>query len=222
MKINTSSKKERLILEEKINAVTHFAGILLSIAATVLMIVKASYHGSAISIVSAAVFGASLIMLYTASTLYHSATNIRRKYKLNKFDHSAIYILIAGTYTPFSIVLLQGGWGWSIFGVQWGLAIIGSLYKIFWYKPKYRAISAFAYVAMGLVIVVAAKPLAETISEKCFIWLAIGGLSYIVGVFFYLNKKIPFGHGIFHLFIIGGSFAHFWAIYNYILPNLTL
>ena len=214
--------KEKIILEEKVNSITHFIGILLSIAATALMIVKASYYGSAISIVSAAVFGASLILLYLASTLYHSAKNIRLKYKLNKFDHSAIYILIAGTYTPFSIVLLQGGWGWSIFGVEWGLAIIGTLYKIFWYKPKFRAISAFAYVAMGLVIVIAAAPLADVIAKKCFIWLAIGGASYIVGVFFYLYKKIPYGHGIFHLFVIGGSFAHFWAIYNYVLPNLTI
>lgn len=214
--------KEKIKREEIVNSLTHLIGIGLSIAATVLMIIKASYYGSAISIVSASIFGATLIILYLASTLYHSARNMRLKYKLNKFDHSAIYILIAGTYTPFSIVLLQGGWGWSIFGVQWGLAIIGTLYKIFWYKPKYRAISAFAYIAMGLVIVIAAQPLAKVIAEKCFIWLAIGGLSYIVGVFFYLSKKIPFAHGIFHLFIIGGSFAHFWAIYNYILPNLTI
>lgn len=214
--------KEKIKREEIVNSLTHLIGLGLSIAATVLMIIKASYYGSAISIVSASIFGATLIILYLASTLYHSARNMRLKYKLNKFDHSAIYILIAGTYTPFSIVLLQGGWGWSIFGVQWGLAIIGTLYKIFWYKPKYRAISAFAYIAMGLVIVIAAQPLAKVIAEKCFIWLAIGGLSYIVGVFFYLSKKIPFAHGIFHLFIIGGSFAHFWAIYNYILPNLTI
>jgi len=214
--------KEKIKREEIVNSLTHLIGIGLSIAATVLMVIKASYYGSAISIVSASIFGATLIILYLASTLYHSARNMRLKYKLNKFDHSAIYILIAGTYTPFSIVLLQGGWGWSIFGVQWGLAIIGTLYKIFWYKPKYRAISAFAYIAMGLVIVIAAQPLAKVITEKCFIWLAIGGLSYIVGVFFYLSKKIPFAHGIFHLFIIGGSFAHFWAIYNYILPNLTI
>ena len=216
------TQTERIRLEEKINCQTHLVGIALSIAATVLMIVKASYYGSAISIVSAAIFGATLIILYSASTLYHGAKNMRLKYKLNKFDHSAIYILIAGTYTPFSIVLLQGGWGWSIFGVQWGLAIIGTFYKIFWYKPKYRAISAFAYVAMGLVIIIAAQPLSEVIAKECFIWLAIGGAAYIIGVFFYLTKKIPFGHGIFHLFIIGGSFAHFWAIYNYVLPNLTI
>ncbi|MCF6183651.1 MAG: hemolysin III family protein [Bacteroidales bacterium] len=216
------TKRISIKTEETVNSSTHLIGLVLSIAATALMIVKASYYGSTISIVSAAIFGASLIVLYSASTLYHSTSNIRLKYKLNKFDHSAIYVLIAGTYTPFSIVLLQGGWGWSIFGVQWGLAIIGTFYKIFWYKPKYRAISAFAYIAMGLMIVIAAKPLAEVISVKCFTWLAIGGASYLIGVFFYLNKKIPLGHGIFHLFIIGGSFAHFWAIYNYVLPNLTL
>ena len=210
---------ERIRLEENINCQTHLVGIVLSIAATVLMIVKASYYGSTISIVSAAIFGTALIVLYSASTLYHSAKNVRLKFKLNKFDHSAIYILIAGTYTPFSIVLLQGSWGWSIFGVQWGLAIIGTFYKIFWYKPKYRAISAFAYVAMGLVIIIAAQPLSEVIAKDCFIWLSVGGAAYITGVFFYLTKKVPFGHGIFHFFILFGSFAHFWAIYNYVLPN---
>ncbi len=217
-----TTRKEQIQLEEKINCFTHFVGVLLSVVATVLMIIKASYHGSAISIVSAAIFGASLVLLYSASTLYHGAKNMRLKYKLNKFDHSAIYILIAGTYTPFSIVLLQGGWGWSIFGVQWGLAIAGTVYKIFWYKPKYRAISAFAYVAMGLVIVVAAKPLSEVITKECFVWLAAGGVAYIAGVFFYLTKKVPFGHGIFHLFILFGSFSHFWAVYNYILPDLKI
>ncbi len=206
---------------EIVNSVSHGIGVLLSILALILMLIRASFYGTSLSIVCAAIFGTSLILLYTASTLFHSAKNLRTKYRLNKFDHSAIYVLIAGTYTPFSLVLLQGGWGWSIFGVQWALAIVGILFKIFWYKPKFRAISAWTYVAMGLVIIVAIKPLLETMPRMGLIWLIIGGASYIIGVFFYLSKKIPLGHGIFHLFILGGSFAHFMAVYDYVLPNLS-
>lgn len=207
--------------DEIVNSVTHLIGFGLSITALVLMLVRSSLYGSAVSVVGSAVFGASLIVLYLSSSLYHAAKKIRLKAKLNKLDHSAIYVLIAGTYTPFTIVLLQGGWGWSIFGVQWGLAAIGIIFKIFWYKPKFRAISAWAYVAMGLVIVVAIRPLIDTISTAGLIWLSIGGAVYIAGVFFYLSKKIPFSHGIWHLFVMGGSLAHFFAIYDHVLPNLS-
>lgn len=208
--------------DEIVNSVTHLIGLGLSVTALVLMLVRSSYYGSPVSVVGAAVFGASLIVLYLSSSLYHAARKIRLKSKLNKLDHSAIYVLIAGTYTPFTIVLLQGGWGWSIFGVQWGLAAIGIIFKIFWYKPKFRAISAWAYVAMGLVIVIAVRPLVDSISTNGLIWLSIGGAVYLVGVFFYLSKRIPFAHGIWHLFVLGGSFAHFIAVYNHVLPNLNI
>ena len=207
--------------DEIVNSLTHLIGVGLSITALVLMIVRSSVYGTAISVVGGSIFGASLITLYLSSTLYHAAKKIKLKIKLNKLDHSAIYVLIAGTYTPFTIVLIQGGWGWSIFGVQWGLAIAGILFKVFWYKPKYRKISAWAYVAMGLVIVVALRPLIDSMSSMGLIWLAIGGIIYIVGVFFYLSKKIPFSHGIWHLFVLGGSIAHFFAIYDHVLPNLS-
>ncbi|MCF6365904.1 MAG: hemolysin III family protein [Bacteroidales bacterium] len=213
--------KANIKTNEIINCTTHLIGLGLSITALVLMIVRSAIYGSAISVVSAAIFGASLVVLYLASTLYHAAKNVKIKAKLNKFDHSAIYVLIAGTYTPFTIVALQGGWGWSIFGVQWGLAAIGILFKIFWYKKKFRVISAYAYIAMGLVMLIAIRPLFDSLSTAGLIWLGIGGIVYIVGVFFYLSKKIPFSHGIWHLFVIGGSFAHFIAIYNYVLPNLN-
>ena len=206
---------------ELVNSITHLIGLGMSITALVLMLVRSALHGTAISVVSASIFGASLIILYLASTLFHAAKKIRIKAILNKLDHSAIYVLIAGTYTPFTIVLLQGGWGWSIFGVQWGLATVGILFRIFWYKPKFRAISAWAYVAMGLVMIIAVKPLIDSLSTQGLIWLAIGGAIYITGVFFYLSKKIPFAHGIWHLFVMGGSIAHFFAIYNHILPNLS-
>jgi hemolysin III len=208
--------------DEIVNSVTHLIGVGLSITALVLMLVRSAIYGTAVSVVSAAIFGASLIILYLSSTLFHAAKKVRIKIKLNKLDHSAIYVLIAGTYTPFTIVLIQGGWGWSIFGVQWGLAIAGIIFKVFFYKPKWRKISAWAYVAMGLVIVVALEPLITSMSTMGLIWLAIGGVIYISGVFFYLSKRIPFAHGIWHLFVMGGSIAHFFAIYNHVLPNLSL
>jgi len=212
------SKTISVRTEEIVNSLTHGIGIGLSITALVLMVVKASLHGTTAGIVGAAIFGASLIILYTASTLFHSARRIRVKYFLNKFDHSAIYILIAGTYTPVTLVTLEGAWGWSIFGVIWGLAIAGVLFKLFWYKPKYRALSAWMYVGMGLVIVVAVYPLVQNMSVGGLIWLGVGMLTYIVGVLFYLWKNLPFAHGIFHLFVLAGSISHFFATYNHVLP----
>jgi hemolysin III len=208
--------------EEIVNSLTHFVGFGLSIAATVLMIVHSSFFGTASAIVGASIFGAGLIFLYLSSTLYHSARRIRIKYYLNKMDHSAIYILIASTYTPFTLVTLNGAWGWSILGAIWGMAILGVLFKIFWYKLKYRAVSAWAYVAMGLTIIIAVKPLYENLSSGGLLWLGIGGIAYIVGVFFYLSKRIPFAHGIFHLFCIAGSLAHFFAVYHFVLPNASM
>jgi len=206
-------------INEVVNSSTHGLGIVLSILALILMLIRATTYGTAISIVSVSVFGASLITLYTASTIYHGVSKIRLKYYLNKFDHSAIYVLIAGTYTPFSLITLPAGWGWSIFGVIWGLAFVGVGYKIFWYKKKYRAISAWAYVLMGVVIIVAIKPLYYSLDFFGLLWLLAGGVSYITGVFFYLSKKIPFSHGIFHLFVLLGSFCHFYSIYQYVLSS---
>jgi len=214
------TKSVSIKTEEIVNSTTHAIGIGLSITALVLMLVQAGFHGTASSVVGAAIFGASLIVLYTASTLFHGAKKLRIKYKLNKLDHSAIYILIAGTYTPFTLVTLDGAWGWSIFGTIWGLAVGGVLFKVFWYKPKYRALSAWAYVAMGSVIIVAIYPLVQNLSTMGLIWLLIGMVTYTLGVIFYLWEKLPFAHGIFHLFVLGGSIAHFFAIYHHVLPNL--
>lgn len=212
--MNISTKTNEIV-----SSFTHFAGLLLSVAALVLMLIRSSLYDSVISIISSAVFGLSLIILYLASTLYHASKYIRTKYLLNKFDHAAIYILIAGTYTPLTLVGLQGAWGWGIFGIEWALAIFGILFKFFWYKQKYRIVSAWAYVAMGLVILIALGPMIEKFSTPGLIWLAAGGVSYITGVLFYLSKRIPFAHGIFHLFVLGGSFCHFMSIYNYVLVD---
>ena len=211
--INKSKRNNEIV-----NTTTHFIGFLLSILALVLMLIKSNNSGTTLSTVGAIIFGSSLVILYAASSIYHYVSKMRLKYYLNKFDHSAIYVLIAGTYTPFTLVSLHGAWGWSIFAVIWSLALAGVLFKIFWYEQKYKAISAIAYVLMGLVIVIAINPLVDSLDFNGLMWLVAGGISYIVGVFFYLSKTIPFTHGIFHLFVLFGSFCHFYAIYFYVLP----
>jgi hemolysin III len=213
--------KEKSILnirtqEEIVNTATHFIGFLLSIWALVLLINK-SIDKQSITMVSVVIFGSSMILLYAASSIYHYIVKIRLKHFLQKIDHSAIYLLIAGTYTPFTLLILKGSWGWSIFGVIWGLAFVGIILKLFWYNEKLKSISAIAYVLMGLVILIAFKPLVENLHFNGLMWLIAGGVSYISGVFFYLAKKMPFAHGIFHLFVLGGSFCHFIAIYNYVI-----
>ncbi len=209
-------KKSLAYKEEIANIITHGVGLALSVAALVLLVVFASLKGDAWRIVSFTVYGVSLVVLYLASTLFHGAKNLRLKFKLNKFDHSAIYVLIAGTYTPFTLVTLRGSWGWTIFGIIWGLAIAGIIYKIYFYSAKYRNISAVIYILMGLLILIATQPMLENLPKPGLIWLSIGGASYILGVIFYVWKKLPFGHPIFHLFVLGGSISHFFAILWYV------
>jgi len=204
--------------EEKINVITHAIGLLLSIAALVLLIIHASSNGSTRHIVSFTIFGASMILLYSASTLYHysQTPNIRRK--LNILDHASIYVLIAGTYTPFTLVTLKGALGWSIFGITWGIALVGVFLKLF-YTGKYDKISTIAYVAMGWIIIFAVKPLIENLPLNGLYWLLAGGVFYTIGAILYSIKKIKFNHAIFHIFVLLGSFSHFMAIYFYVLKH---
>jgi len=204
--------------EETLNVITHGIGFLLSIAALVILIVSASKYGTAKHITSFAIFGGSLIVLYAASTLYHYAKNPDLRLKLNILDHSAIYVLIAGTYTPFTLVVLKGWVGWTIFGVSWGLAIAGIIFKVF-YFGKYDKISTIAYVLMGWVIIFAIKPLIESFPTPGLIWLFAGGLAYSIGAIFYSFKGVRFSHVIFHLFVLLGSFCHFMAVFLYVLPE---
>lgn len=203
--------------EEKLNIITHGLGFLLSIAALVILVVKASESGNATLITSLAIFGSSLIVLYAASTLYHYAKTPEIRYKLNILDHSAIYVLIAGTYTPFCLVILKGWVGWTIFGVSWGLALLGIIFKVF-YIGKYGKISTIAYVLMGWVIIIAIKPLIDNFPTPGLIWLLCGGLAYSIGAILYSVKKIRYNHAIFHVFVLIGSFCHFMAIFLYVLP----
>ena len=208
-----------LYLHEILNSLTHGIGVLLSIAGLVLLVVFASTREpDAWKIVSFSVYGFSLIMMYTASTLYHAFRDKRTKHFLNLFDHASIYVLIAGTYTPFTLVSLRGPWGWSIFGVIWGLAVAGVIFKLFFYSDKYRLISAIIYVAMGWIILIALGPLIKSVPAGGLYWLLAGGISYSAGVYFYIKRQNRFNHVIWHLFVLAGSICHFFAIFYHVLP----
>lgn len=211
--------KEKLInrytlAEEVFNSITHGVGALLSVAALVIMVAFASIRGDVWRIVSFSIYGFTLLFLFTSSTLYHSIFHEKAKQILRKFDHIAIYLVIAGSYTPITLIAMRGAWGWSIFGVVWALAILGIILKIV-SMEKLKAFSIFLYIMMGWIIVIAAKPMLAMIPPGLFTWLLIGGLMYTVGVIFYLWKR-PFNHGIWHLFVLAGSVTHYLGFLFYL------
>ena len=203
--------------EEKFNVISHAIGLVLSIIALILLVVYSAKYGSTWHIVSFSIYGASLIVLYSASTFYHYVQNPKLRYRLNIFDHSAIYVLIAGTYTPFTLVVLNGWIGWTIFGVSWGLAFLGIILKLF-FIGKYDKISTFAYVLMGWVVIFAIKPLINNLPFEGLMWLLAGGIFYTVGAVLYSIRDLKYNHAIFHIFVLLGSFAHFIAVFFYVLP----
>ncbi|MDX9696428.1 MAG: hemolysin III family protein [Bacteroidales bacterium] len=207
--IKTGKQRKK---EEIVNSTSHGLGIFIAIACTVLLIIRAANHGNAWHIVTYSIFGAGLINLYAASTLFHSALNIKRKYILNRFDHSSIYILIAATYTPFSLLGVKNAFGWVIFGLVWAMAIAGVIFKIWFYSSKYRSISAWLYIIMGWTGIIAIYPIIKNVPVTSLWFLLAGCLSYSFSVVFYLIEKIPYSHGIFHLFILGGSICHFFSL----------
>ena len=201
---------------EKFNAWTHLVGAVLASIGAVWLLVIASLSGDVWKIVSVAVYGVALVLLYSASTVYHSVRG-RAKVIMQKVDHFSIYLLIAGSYTPFCLVTLRGPWGWTLFGIVWGLAVIGILQEI---KPRSEAriLSIVIYAVMGWIVLVAVKPLIAALGTAGFIWLAAGGVLYTVGIiFFALEDRLRHSHGIWHLFVIGGSLLHFVAIMHYVL-----
>ncbi|WP_107037748.1 PAQR family membrane homeostasis protein TrhA [Brumimicrobium mesophilum] len=204
--------------EEKLNVITHAFGFILSFVAVILLILKASFYGGILATVSVSIFGASLIVLYAASTMYHNAKTIELRIKLKIFDHAAIFVLIAGTYTPFTLITLEGSVGWLVFSVIWGMALIGITLKLF-FTGRYKILSTIMYILMGWVIIFAVKPLVESLSSEGLFWLFAGGFFYTIGAIIYSIKKIKFNHAIFHLFVLGGSFCHFYSVYNYVLPG---
>jgi hemolysin III len=204
--------------EEKLNVITHGIGLVLSIVALILLILHANEMGTSRHIVSFTIFGTSLILLYSASTFYHYSQTPRIRHKLNILDHASIYVLIAGTYTPFTLITLKGPLGWTIFGITWGIALVGVLLKLF-YTGKYDKISTIAYVSMGWIIIFAVKPLIANLPLNGLYWLLAGGIFYTIGAILYSIKKIKYNHAIFHVFVLLGSFSHFMAIYFYVLKH---
>jgi hemolysin III len=205
-------------LEENFNIFSHAAGLSLSVAALVLMVIRASLYGNAWHVVSVSIFGASLICLYTASTFYHSAKKPVIRARLRIIDHASIYILIAGTYTPFTLITLNGSVGWVIFTISWSLALSGIILKLF-FTGRFNLVSTLMYVFMGWIIVFAVKPLIDNLSSEGLFWLVAGGLAYTVGASLYSSRKIKFNHAIFHLFVLLGSACHFVSVYFYVLPG---
>lgn len=201
---------------EKFNTYTHLAGALLALAGSVVLIVMGALSGDVWKIVSFSIYGATLVLLYSFSTLYHNAVRGRGKLILQKFDHNSIYLLIAGSYTPFTLVSLRGPWGWSLLGVVWGLALLGIMQEI-WLPRKTRKMSLLIYVLMGWIAIIALIPLVNVLSWAGFAWVAAGGLAYTIGIIFYLNdEKFTHWHGIWHLFVIAGSTLHYFAILRYV------
>jgi len=205
-------------LEEKTNIISHAIGLILSVMALLLMLVRASQYGNVWHIVSVTIFGVSLITLYAASTFYHSAKDPRRRARLRVIDHATIYTLIAGTYTPFTLVVLHGSVGWMVFGASWAMAITGITLKLF-FTGRFNVLSTLMYVFMGWIIVFAITPLIESLSTEGLFWLFAGGVAYTTGAILYSIKKIKFNHAIFHMFVLLGSACHFVSVYFYVLPN---
>ena len=209
-------------MREPVNGLTHLAGFLLSIVGLIVMVTAAVHYGSRWHVVAFSIFGTSMILLYGASTLHHSLhLSERGNLIFERIDHIMIFVLIAGTYTPFCLVPLRGVWGWSLLATIWGLALAGTLFKIFWMEAP-RWLSTAIYLLMGWIVVVAAYPLVLAIPMGALTWLAVGGLLYSLGAIIYGTQwpdPFPrvFGyHAIWHLFVLGGSFCHFWAIFNYV------
>jgi hemolysin III len=199
---------------ERFNAITHIVGSVLALIGGSVAVALAARHGGASKITAVAVYAAMLVILYLSSTLYHSLRG-KPKQVFHVFDHCAIYLLIAGTYTPFTLVTLGGKWGWWLFGIVWTLAIAGVLKDVLLHG-RYRALSVVLYALMGWLIIVASGPLSRAMPRPGILLLVAGGVVYTVGIaFFAMSKRVAYMHGVWHLCVIGGSFAHYWAILSY-------
>ena len=204
--------------EELANAVTHGIGLVLSLIGMPILILAALDRGERAMVIGASVFGATLIALYAASTLYHAIPHPTLKQKLRVVDHAAIYLLIAGTYTPFTLGVLRGTWGWTLFGIVWTLAALGVLFKVLFGSGAMAKLSTAIYVAMGWVIIIAIKPLMASMEHAGLFLLAAGGLCYTGGVIFYVDRRRAWTHPVWHLFVMGGSICHYFAVLWYAAP----
>ncbi|NMP15034.1 hemolysin III family protein [Thalassotalea sp. Y01] len=212
-KTDSNTNPAYSLAEELVNAITHGIGALLSVAALTLMIMVAN---DAVQMTSAIVYGSSMVILFLASTLYHAIAHTQIKQVLKLLDHCAIYLLIAGTYTPFMLISLKGAWGYSLLSVVWTLAIVGISFKLI-FKQRFPKVSLLTYLAMGWLVVIAAPQMLANVAVGGLILLASGGAAYTLGAVFYAFRKIPFNHAIWHVFVLAGSICHFLAIYLYVI-----
>lgn len=204
--------------EEMLNVISHGIGLLLSIAALFALVYFAATRGTAWHVFSFTVFGVSLVILYTASTLYHYVQEPVLRFRLNVFDHAAIYVLIAGSYTPFTLHVLEGRLGWALFGAVWTAALVGIAFKLF-FAGRFNKASTVAYILMGWLAVFALEPFIRTFDPGGVVWVFVGGFAYTFGAVFYGLKRIRFNHAIFHVLVLAGSICHFVAVMFYLLPN---
>jgi len=208
--------RDHMYYGEKFNAVTHLVGAVLALAGAIVLVVLAAMSGDPWKVVGVAIYGVTLVVLYSFSALYHSLQG-RAKNVLRELDHQSIYLLIAGSYTPFCLVTLRGPWGWSLLGIVWGLAVLGGLQEL---RPKNeaRVLSVVIYLLMGWVALAALFPLLKALGPSGFAWLAAGGLFYTVGIVFYaLDTRVAHAHGVWHLFVLAGSATHYIAILIYVV-----
>jgi hemolysin III len=204
--------------DELASSVIHGIGIVLSIAGLATLVAFAAMHGNALMVVACAVFGTSLVLLYTASTLYHSISVVAAKPALRALDHMAIYLLIAGTYTPFTLIALPGAWGWSLFVAVWSLALAGIALELGLLR-RYHKLAVLLYVGMGWIGMIAFKPLSAHLQTGGMLLLIGGGVAYTLGVPFYLWRRLPYHHALWHVFVLAGSVLHFLAVLLYVLPD---
>ena len=213
-----SKSKAYTVAEEIAHALTHGVGAIAAIVGLIFMLVWAVSYGDTFHVVSASIYGASLILLYLASTLYHAFPWPRIKAFFQQMDHAAIYVLIAGTYTPFALVNLRGPWGWSLLGVVWGIAVVGVIMEVAM-KERKKWLSLSLYLGMGWMALIMIKPMIDSV-EPGGLWLLLaGGLAYTFGVIFYVWKSLRFHHAIWHLFVLAGSVLHFFSVFYFVLPQ---
>jgi hemolysin III len=215
-----STRTERIACprEELANALTHGVGFVASLVGMPVLVLAAASRGERTAVVGASVFGAALIALYAASTLYHACSTPSLKQKFRLLDHVAIYVLIAGTYTPFTLGVLRGRWGWTLFGIVWTMAALGILFKVLFGSGAWSRLSTAMYVAMGWMAIFVIKPLVSSLESAGLLLLVGGGLLYTGGVVFYIDNKRRWTHPVWHLFVLGGSICHYFAVLWYAFP----
>jgi hemolysin III len=204
--------------EEIANSITHGLGAIFSVAGLSVLVTLAAIYGDAYRVVSFSIYGATMIIMYLASTFYHSFTHRKVKAFFRVFDHSAIFLLIAGTYTPFTLVTLRGVWGWTLFGLIWGFAVAGILVTVF-LMHTLKWVAILIYVIMGWLVVIALKPMIANLPFVGLMWLVAGGLFYTGGIIFYVWDELPYNHAIWHIFVLLGTVSHFFCILFYVLPS---